>query len=181
MYRENKIHFNSTIKRLSDRLFGVGCLQDHMMITRALSAKKKKVLCFSFLFTGLDIKRYTMEYIFSIVTIGEFNDTLKYCRLTLFEGRDENTLMRLIEDYNLIVGSEYAITLVAVDDSLPPILPYGKYPNNAVDAKYIADTQGIYPALRTWTNPSPGRSASETHKHALQLAEDGIQSAVMGV
>ena len=155
-YRESSINQNRIINRLSDRLLGLGCIQDHMMISRALSAPiQKKVNCFMFTFTGPRIRRYTMEYVFSSVIMGRFNDTLLYCVLRLFKGREENDLMKLIEEYNTIVEDEGAITLVPAADDLPLILTLKKYPKNVISAKQRTDIAYSHPDYQFWTNPPP--------------------------
>jgi hypothetical protein len=132
----------------------------HVVIGRALSAspKQKKVDSFMFTFTGPPLRRYTMESVFKRVSMGHFNDSLMYCVLKLFKGRDEDTLITLIEEYNQIVGRESresAITVVRASDDLPLILPEYKYPKNIILEKQKAD-MGVYlEEYYTWENQMP--------------------------
>jgi hypothetical protein len=148
------------IKGKNEKISVLKMQHQQVVIGRALSSspKQKKVNNFMFTFTGPPIRRYTMESVFERVAIGRFNDSLMYCVMKLFKGRDEDTLVKLIAEYNQSVGRESAITVVRAGDGLPLILPEYKFPKNVILEKQKADIAGYPDDYNYWTNPTP-RSA----------------------
>ena len=158
--QEKMMELYARIKRKNEQIAFLEMQHQHVVIGRALSAspKQKKVDYFMFTFTGPPLRRYTMESVFERVIIGRFNHTLMYCVMKLFKGRDEDTLIQLIAEYNQIVGSESAITVVRASDDLPLILPAYKYPNNIILEKQQVDMGVCFDEYYTWVN-SPPKSA----------------------
>jgi hypothetical protein len=154
---EKVVDLHARIKRKNEQIAFLEMQYQHVVIGRALSStpKQKKVNYFMFTFTGPPIRRYTMESVFERVVVGRFNDTLMYCVMKLFKGRDEDTLIKLIAEYNQIVGREWAITVVPASDDLPLILPEYKYPKNVILEKQQADI-AVWPVdYHSWTNQLP--------------------------
>jgi hypothetical protein len=91
------VELHSKIK--NERISFLQMQYQHLVIGRTLaSPKQKKVNHFMFTFTGQPIRRYTIESVFARVLVGRFNDTLMYCVMKLFKGRNED-LIRIIEFY----------------------------------------------------------------------------------
>ncbi len=112
----------------------------------------KKVKCFMFAFTGEAIRRDIMTDEFKRVSFGKFNENLKYCMIMLFKCQDANTLMEVITRYNRIVGFDFAITPVAVNHELPPILPVNQFPKNPILEKQELDSVGRPADYFSWAN-----------------------------